>query len=124
MKNNLSIELRGLARILLVSIVLCLVSAIIVYYSGLRETLLAPLGKLILIISIFFGGCYVSKTYGSKGLVRGMSTGTMFFLLILIATLVFNPAVVSLKTFFYTLIICIVSGGLGGILGIGLSDTN
>jgi len=122
MKNNLSIELSGLGKILLVSMILCLVSATIIYYSGLRETLLASLGKLILIVSVFIGGCHVSKAYGSKGLVRGISTGIIFFIIMLIATIIFNSSIICVKTFIYTLLVCVISGGLGGILGIGLSE--
>lgn len=122
MKSNLSVELKGFTGALLVSLLLSLIAAPIIYYSGLRETLLAPLGKLILIISIFFGGSYVSKIYGTKGLIRGATIGTMFFILIFILTLVINPSLICFKNIIYTLLICLVSGSLGGILGIGLSQ--
>ena len=122
MKGNLSIELKGLARALVISLVLSLIAAPIIYYSGLKETLLAPLGKLILIISIFLGGSYVSKTHGTKGLIRGITVGTVFFMLISILTLIVNPSLVCFKGIIYTLLICLISGSLGGILGIGLSQ--
>ncbi len=122
MNKNLSIEVKGLGRGLVVSLVLCLVSAAAVYYSGLKETLLPSLGNIIMIISVFWAGCYVSREHGSKGLVRGISMGLLFFILMLIATYGFNPSLIGLKSFLQSLCICIFSGALGGIAGIGLSE--
>lgn len=124
MDKILPVELRGLARAFTVSLILCLLSAAVVYFSGLSEALLTSLGKIILIIGVFCGSCYVTKEYGSKGLVRGLSMGIMFFILMLIATLIFNSSLISFKTFLYTLLICLASGALGGIFGIGLSDNS
>lgn len=121
MIKNLPVEIKGLGKALACAVVLGLIAALAVYYSGLQETLLNPLGKLALIISIFWGGCYVSKSYGSKGMIRGMSLGVMFFIIMLVATLSFAPAHIGIKSFLYSLLLCVVAGGLGGILGIGLS---
>jgi putative membrane protein (TIGR04086 family) len=122
MFKNLSIELVGLGKALLVSVLLSLLAAVLVYYSGLAETILAPLGNVIMVISIFLGACHVSKAHGSRGLLRGINLGVAFFVLMFIATLVFNPSLVGIKTFLFTLLLCVASGGLGGILGVGLSS--
>ena len=118
-----SVELRAIGRALLFSLVLCVFVATIVYYTGLKETLLASLGKIILTISVFYAGTYVSKYHGSKGLVRGVTMGVIFFIIILTASLIFNKATIGLGAFFYSLIVCVTAGGLGGILGISLSDS-
>ena len=122
MNRFLTIELRALGRAVLLSLILCVLSATVVYFSGLSETLLPSLGKVILIVSVFLAGCQVSKYYGSRGLLRGISMGIICFILLLITTLIFNASLIAFKTFVYALLICLVSGGLGGILGIGLSD--
>lgn len=122
MDKKLSIELKGLGKGLLVSLVLCLLVAPVVYFTGIKETAMPALGNLILAIGIFWCGCCVSKSYGSKGLVRGISMGLVFFILMLIATFIFNSSLIGFKTFLYTLSLCLIAGGLGGILGIGLSD--
>lgn len=118
-----SVEVKALGTALAVSFILCLLVVPIVYFTGLSENLLSSLGKIILAISVFGAGAYVSKHYGSKGLVRGMTMGIMFFILMFIATLIFNKSTINISSFFYSLAVCIVSGGLGGILGIGLSDS-
>lgn len=117
-----SVEIKALSTALSVSFILCILVATVVYYTGLRETLLGSLGKIILAISVFGSASYVSKYYGSKGLVRGMTMGIIFFTLMFIATLVFSKSTINIGSFFYSLAVCLVAGGLGGILGIGLSD--
>lgn len=115
-------ELRGLGIAILLGLLLSTVVSALIYFTGLKETLLVPLSKAVLVISVFAGGCAVSKAHGNKGLVRGISLGVMFFTLMLITTLIASPGHIYLKGFFYTLAACIISGGLGGILGIGLSE--
>ena len=83
-----SVEIKALAAALTVSFILCLLVAPIVYYTGLKETLLAPWGKIILAISVFGAASYVSKHYGNKGLVRGMTMGVLFFILMFIVTFI------------------------------------
>ncbi len=123
MLKNPSIELVGLGKALVASVVLSLLATVLIYYTGLAETLLAPLGNVIMVISIFWGACHVSKAHGSKGLLRGITIGVAFFILMFIATLILNPTLISLKTFLFTLMLCGISGSLGGILGVGLSNT-
>jgi putative membrane protein (TIGR04086 family) len=115
-------ELKGLGIAILIGLLLSTLGSTIVYFTGLKETLLNPLSKVVLVISVFTGGCIVSKAYGNKGLVRGISLGVMFFTLMLIVTLIASPSHIYLKGFLYTLSACIISGGIGGILGIGLSE--
>lgn len=122
MDKKLSIEVKGLGKGILVSLVLCLLVTPVVYFTGIKETVMPALGNLILAIGIFWCSCYVSKSYGSKGLVRGVSMGLVFFILMLIATFISNSSLIGFKTFLYTLSLCLVAGSLGGILGIGLSD--
>jgi putative membrane protein (TIGR04086 family) len=122
MDKKLSIEVKGLGKGILVSLLLCLLVTPVVYFTGIKETVMPALGNLILAIGIFWCSSYVSKSYGSKGLVRGVSMGLVFFILMLIATFISNSSLIGFKTFLYTLSLCLVAGGLGGILGIGLSD--
>ena len=121
MKKMVSVEVRGLGKSLLLSIILCLLLASLVCFTGMKETLLPTLANVIIIISVFWGACYVSKEYGSKGLVRGTAMGLAFFILMIMATLVFDSSLINLKGFAQNLLICLISGALGGIVGIGLS---
>lgn len=120
--KKMPIELKGLGISILIGAVLCILASAFVYFTGLKETILNPMAKVVLLISVFTGSCVVSKAYGNRGLVRGISMGIMFFILMLITTLIYSPGHIYLKGFIYTISACIISGGLGGILGIGLSE--
>ncbi|HNX28978.1 MAG TPA: TIGR04086 family membrane protein [Syntrophomonadaceae bacterium] len=122
MHKSMSIEIKTLIKTLSFSLVLALITGTIVYSTSLNESLLSALGKIILIITIFSGGCLASKSHGNKGLFRGLTMGTAYFILILAATLVFVPSLLKLSSVIYTLLISLAAGSLGGILGIGLAD--
>ncbi len=115
-------ELKGLGISLAMGIVLCTLAAFVVYFSGIRETILNPLGKAVMVISVFTGAAVVSKAYGNRGLVRGATLGLMFFIVMLITTFIASPTHVYIMGFIYTLTACLVSGALGGVLGVGLSE--
>ncbi|MGI5880377.1 MAG: TIGR04086 family membrane protein [Syntrophomonadaceae bacterium] len=119
-----SVEIIAISKSILISLVLCILAGTTVYYSSIPDTSMALIGKLIVLFSIFWAGCYVSRHYGSKGLVRGISMGIAFFIIMLIATLAFDTSLISLGGVLYTLTTCIIAGGLGGILGLGLSDVS
>jgi len=122
LSGKASVELKVLGKALVWSLFLCIVTATFVYFTGIRETLLPTLGKLIIILTVFGAGCAVSRHYGSKGLVRGMTMGLAFFILMLIATFGLQPELINFKSFLSMLAITVTAGGLGGILGIGLSE--
>lgn len=124
MWKNLSIELNGLARTILISLLLAVVSAVVVYYTNISEQIFALLAQLILAGGVFAGAVYVARVRATRGLVRGLNFGVMVFILMLIATVAINPGLLSLKSSLYNLMLCLASGALGGILGIGLSSNS
>lgn len=123
MGEKMPIELKGVLKSTLLGILLCMTVGGLIYYSGLQETLLTPLGKLVLIATVFYAGCFASKSYGNKGLIRGITMGVIFFILLVIASLIFQARPIDLPSFFVNLAICVGAGAIGGILGIGLSDS-
>ncbi|HWP97526.1 MAG TPA: TIGR04086 family membrane protein [Syntrophomonadaceae bacterium] len=122
MKINPSIEIRALGKALMLSLLLGVVAAMVVYFTNLKETMLPLLGRIILAASIFAAACSTTRARGSKGLVRGMNMGLAVFILVFISTLALHPAAIALKTFLYALALCLVAGGLGGIVGVALND--
>jgi len=119
--DKVPIEVKALGKALLFGIITCIALAGIVYYSSLQETLLATLGKLVLIASVFYAGCYTSKAYGNKGLIRGITMGVLFFIVLLIASLIFHAEPIRTGSFFTTLASCVGAGAIGGIFGLGLN---
>ncbi len=101
MGDKLPIEVKGLVKSLLLGMIACVALAGVIYYSSLEETLFAPLGKLVLISSVFYAGCYASKSYGNKGLIRGITMGVLFFTLLIIASLIFHAAPIQFVKLLY-----------------------
>ena len=82
MKKLLTIEIKALFKALILSLFLCLAVGSIVNLTSLSETLLAPLGRIVFILTVFYGAFYAARAYGSKGLIRGTNMGLLFFIII------------------------------------------
>lgn len=119
---KLPIELKALFYSLLIALLLSVLFAALLCFTGLKGSALYAMAKITLVVSVFMGGCYVSKRYASKGLIHGFSMGVLFFTFLLILSLIVDPNYIDIKTLLTNLALCLVSGGAGGILGIGLSE--
>ena len=117
-----SVELKGLFKSLLFGMVACIVASFVIYYTALEETSTGSIGRLILIASVFYAASYVSKSYGSKGLIRGITMGVLYYIVLLIAALIFQVSRFDIQSYLLNLLICIGTGAFGGILGIGLNS--
>ncbi|MDR1615619.1 MAG: TIGR04086 family membrane protein [Syntrophomonadaceae bacterium] len=118
MKKFLLTELRALTKAVLLSLVLCLFAGTVVNLSSLPETLLAPLGKIIFILTLVTGSFYSSKSYGNKGLIRGINMGLLFFIALLLVNTALQNVSGNLTSLLWPLCQCLVFGGIGGVLGI------
>jgi putative membrane protein (TIGR04086 family) len=117
-----SIELKGLLRSLLYGMIACIIASAVMYFSSIQESLSAVIGRLILIASVFYAAGYVTKSYGNKGLIRGITMGVMFYIVLLIASLIFHQTRIDVQSYLLNLLICLGSGAIGGILGLGLNN--
>lgn len=120
MKIRFSIELKALGKAFLASLILVFLSAAVIYFSGLPETILPAVGKTILAAAVFIASGLAARDRGSKGLLRGMNMGLVFFILTVIATLALKPAGLDFRSSIYALCLCLLSGAIGGVVGIGM----
>lgn len=120
MRLALSVELKALGKALLLSVLLCVISAVLVYFTRISEMIFPILGRIILAITAFYAACTAARVRGSKGLLRGFNMGAAVFILVFIATLALQPAAVGIKTFACAFLLCLVAGAMGGIVGVGL----
>ncbi|MGI5912693.1 MAG: TIGR04086 family membrane protein, partial [Syntrophomonadaceae bacterium] len=95
MNKKLPVELIGIIKGAIITLVLCLLATLVIYYTEIQETVMPVIGNVILAIGIFWCSCYVSKSYGTKGLLRGLSMGLAFFILMLITTFVADFSLIS-----------------------------
>lgn len=122
MLRRIAGEFRGFMVALAAAVILGSLFALAVYWSPLKETLLDPLADFTLMLSVFIGGWSSAHHYGNRGLVRGVVIGVMFFIFMLLVTLVINPALVSMGSIAKDLLFALACGGLGGILGVGMAN--
>ncbi|MBS3976577.1 MAG: TIGR04086 family membrane protein [Syntrophomonadaceae bacterium] len=110
--------MHGITKSIILTIALSLLFGIIFYFTNLSENLSPPISSAILVLCAFLGGATAAKTKQSRGLLVGLLTSAVYFLLLTI----FSLAV--LKTPFYGSgllqkgVLCLFAGGLGGIFGL------
>ena len=113
--------IRGLIWALVITIFLGIVVSLLLQYTALSESLLNNFSTFIFFISMFLGATIGARFAGCKGLLHGLSVSLVYLILIVAIGLIWNPdtftAGLILKRTAYSL----VSGLLGGIVGIGLS---
>jgi putative membrane protein (TIGR04086 family) len=122
MEIRKSAELQGLLKSLLLGIIACLATAVVLYFSAVEETSAELIGRLIIIGSVFYAGCYVSKSYGNKGLIRGITMGIIYYIVLLMASLIFQVSRIDIQSYLINLLICLAAGAVGGIFGIGMNS--
>lgn len=115
-------EVKGLGISTFLALLLATFSGLVLYFTQLPETLTGPLSNVILVLSIIAGSGYVSYKRGNKGLMRGISFGMAFFVIMLFLSLVMTEPVNTMGCL-RDLAIAVSTGLLGGILGVSLSSS-
>ncbi len=107
---------------LLIAVILTCIFAVFILTTGLLPTDITNYIMVALLsIGAFFGGLITTKITKSAGLISGLITGTVIFLLVTLFGLIkSNDAVtvITLIRFISTLIL----GGVGGIAGLKKSE--
>lgn len=119
---RIPIEIQTLGKSIAVGLILSALLGLIVYWTPLKETLLPPGGNLIMGVCVLLGAMLLSRHYGQKGMIHGLSFGVFFFTVIIIASLIFSAEMISFRSFAFHLLGCLGAGALGGVIGIGMSD--
>lgn len=114
-------EVKGLGVSTVLALLLASLAGVVLYLTPIPETLTGPLSSVILVLSIFAGSGYVSYKRGNKGLMRGTSFGMMFFVIMMILSLIMSEPV-TISGCLRDLGIAVTTGLLGGILGVSLSS--
>lgn len=113
--------IRGVVWAFLVTVILGIALSIILHFTELSESLIAGFSLLILFLSMLLGSSGGAMTAGSKGLLHGLSVCLVYFLATLLIGLIWNAGAITLFFIVKRLLLALVSGVLGGIIGIGLS---
>ncbi|MHB1126425.1 MAG: TIGR04086 family membrane protein [Bacillota bacterium] len=111
---------KGTIYALLVSLVFTLLTGLILYFTSLPESSIPSISMIILAVSIFAGGASAGKSAGARGLWQGGLVGLVFFILTILFAFISIPGQLGAGSLLIKGIVCLISGGLGGVLGVSL----
>lgn len=100
-----------------ITILLLLMLAGIMLKAGLTEEKMAVCIIGVYIISCFLGGFVAGKITGQKKFIWGLILGAAYFVVLSILSLIMNQEIQGeIGNFFTTMVLCIGSSMLGGMI--------
>lgn len=112
--------LKGILITIVASLLLSFMVGATYYFTSITEHSLPWSTAAILAASSFGGALFAGREAGNKGLYHGLLVGLVFFLIVWLVAGLFLPGQIMLGTL-YKLLIIMAAGGVGGIIGVGLS---
>lgn len=113
--------LKGIFWASVITIFLNLIVSFLLQYTSLSEGLLPEFSTFIFFISMLLGATIGARSAGKKGLLHGLSVSTVYLILLLLIGLIFIPDAISISYLLKRVGYSLLSGILGGFIGIGLS---
>lgn len=96
--------------------VLLLILAGMLYKLQLSEEVVSVGIVVIYVVSGFLGGFLAGKVMKSRKFLWGMVLGGCYFLILIVGSIAFHQGIgMEISRFFTTLILCIASGMIGGM---------
>lgn len=120
-KLNFSSRLTFILKCLLISYLLTtgllLLLALMLYRFGLSEKVVSICIIGIYIIVTFLAGLLAGKREGSRKFLWGLLMGGLYFLILIVVSLIVNQGMQEVSgNFFTVLVLCCGSGMLGGMI--------
>jgi putative membrane protein (TIGR04086 family) len=113
---HLSLVFKGILIAAGIALILSLLFSLLLSFTSLPESDLIV--NIIFGVSVFSGAGLTAYHAGIKGLYYGLGTGIGFIFFLLIIFAILAPGSPSWVLFGEKTIISILSGGLGGVLGV------
>ncbi len=118
-----SILIGGVAGVLLSLLLLCLFAFLFLTLK-ISTDYIPVLAKTALISGAFLSGMISAKSKNRSGWLYGTLGGLFYFFILLFAGIVFRLSTGFELSKIVTAILCILSGAIGGILGINMKSKN
>ena len=120
-KMNLSSRITFILKCLLISYLittgLLLLLSLMLYRFGLSEKIVSICIIAIYIIVTFLAGFLAGKREGSRKFLWGLLMGGLYFIILIIVSLIVNHGMKDISgNFFTVLLLCCGSGMLGGMI--------
>lgn len=117
MKSRLVVLLRSLIVSFLVTLVMLLILALLLYKVELKENVVSIGIAATYLISCFMGGFLAGKKIKEKKFLWGLCTGAIYFLLLLGMSTILEPGAMAEAAYIGSALgLCMGGGTLGGML--------
>lgn len=117
--------LKGACIAAILTLAVFLAAALILSYTPLPESAIPYIAYIVQIIGAAVSGFIPAKRAGTRGILTGALSGVLYILIIWLVASLSSDGFLLNKHIFTMLAISLVSGALGGILGVNLkSSTN
>jgi len=113
--GNIKTILFALLAIYCLIFIFTLIASTIIYFSNIEENFLTPIGILINVIPLLAGGYIAAKLGQNKGLIRGLTVGAVFLILMLLINLTGHR---DLGAFWGHCIYGLLASAIGGVFGV------
>ena len=105
----------------LLSLVLVLLFALIVKFTGINSNWVMPVNQVIKIISIFIG-CLLGIKYPVKGVFKGILIGLFFLIITFLLFSAFNGGFEENSLTVYDFLTCLIAGIISGIFTVNIKN--
>ena len=115
--NDIMVPIKNLLLAYLMTLIILLVLAFLLYKVGLTEKAVSIAMILTYAGSTFLGGFLTGKKMGKMKFLWGLAVGTAYFVILVVLSLIGGRAGTMFgKDFFTTLLLCAGGGMLGGMI--------
>ncbi len=106
----------GLFTILVTGVFIC-IFALVINFADIDLKYSPVFASISVALGVLTGSYYLSSKKGNKGFLTGLCIGGIAFIIITLVGLIINQGGIGINTLFH-LIITVLSGIIGGVLGV------
>ncbi|WP_432401250.1 TIGR04086 family membrane protein [Wukongibacter sp. M2B1] len=114
------IYFRSIGRALIITVILMLIIAAIITYTSVSDSVMPLITSVIMVISIAYSGLLSATKIRKHGLMHGFITGAIYIMLLLFLSWVLARDFSINRFTIIKAIMGVISGGVGGMIGVNL----
>ena len=121
-KNNVFLKIiKGVGISLFFTFICLTIFSALLTYTNLSENLIQPVVISVTGISILAGSFFATRKVGKNGIIKGISVGLIYILLIYLTSSIVNGGSFALTIgSIIMILIGILCGAIGGIIGVNI----
>lgn len=103
-----------------ITLLVFIIYSLLITYTDVTEKYMQTIIMVTTVVSVLVSGFLSTKNIKSKGLLIGILSGVIYFIILLIVAFCILPTIEFNSKLLTLLMLSICSGGIGGIIGINL----